>query len=454
MIITSFMLYILFICQIPQTDRLTDFWKLIDIGDASRALSTGYDFPEFHSDMPIGGKKNFFIDPLHGKQTNTGESITQAWHTLAEVAKAGYFQSKIHAGDVVWCMGGNHGAVTLNDYVPTDTVRIKAFPNQIPMLASFYAKGTQYITLDGLWITSSPNGYLVTFKPSSTVKPNIISVLNCVIFSRFNVNNWQSSDWINLSTGGIYAYDTSSIFIANNIIFNVTTGIYGNISYDASIRDNWIDNFTEDGIQIGGNGINIYRNLITDLYDFTSIHNDGVQFYYGGEDQSNIKLDSNCIVACTSLERASPNIHLQGMAGYGNIIHGLTVKNNWVISDTTNGIVFTGDAITVMNNSCWGYYYPDAFRGCSIRIYQDSDATIQNNISDSISGTGYLSHNLILTKEKAKQTWIDPAHFNFHLLDNSLAVDAGDPLFAPELDFECDKRPIGKLIDIGADEKK
>ena len=46
--------------------------------------------------------------------------------------------------------------------------------------------------------------------------------------------------------------------------------------------------------------------------------------------------------------------------------------------------------------------------------------------------------------------FVDPAHFDLHLLPGAAAIDAGSSLNAPKLDRDRIARPQGKGIDIGA----
>jgi len=52
--------------------------------------------------------------------------------------------------------------------------------------------------------------------------------------------------------------------------------------------------------------------------------------------------------------------------------------------------------------------------------------------------------------QDAAALFVDPAHFDLHLLPGTPAIDAGSSVSAPKLDRDRIARPQGQGIDIGA----
>ena len=104
---------------------------------------------------------------------------------------------------------------------------------------------------------------------------------------------------------------------------------------------------------------------------------------------------------------------------------GVIIRNNIVSQNLTFQIAVAGDVptefVSIDHNLIEGY-----------RGYEDE-----------VIGVNDLEGNA---------GFFDPFSFDFHLSPSSIAIDRGSPLEAPVTDFDGDARPIGKGVDIGADE--
>ena len=114
----------------------------------------------------------YYIDPVHGKITNSG-TATAPWDTLQNVMSKK--QSLFKSGDVINLMSGNHGSVTIVNMINSNFIKIQAAAGQAPVLNSLTIHGGQNLVIQGLKIQSLKTT-LVTIDTSYTklISKNII----------------------------------------------------------------------------------------------------------------------------------------------------------------------------------------------------------------------------------------------------------------------------------------
>jgi hypothetical protein len=97
-------------------------------------------------------------------------------------------------------------------------------------------------------------------------------------------------------------------------------------------------------------------------------------------------------------------------------------------------------------NGAWGIHVFGSNGSCDIH----GNLGFANPAGDVEGGfpTGCVGVNL-----HGDPRFVDRAAFDFHVLQGSAAIDVGDPLFSPPVDFDALARPRGAGPDIGAYER-
>lgn len=215
-------------------------------------------------------------------------------------------------------------------------------------------------------------------------------------------------------------------FINLKIHHNGTTG-YDHGLYLCS------HNNTVDGCEIydnAGFGVHVYNSRY-----------DGIHPIY--------EADNNIVRNC--------RIHNNSVSGGGAGIAFYTGNNNIaynnIVWDNCDNIIVGWDAINtkIMNNTCVTIN-PPCLAG--IYIYDTAEsAVIENNISwggpspiDNWSSSSTIDHNL--TGQDPK--FVDESNYDFHIVSDSPAVDAGTTLADVTTDSDGVTRPQGCGYDIGA----
>ncbi|MFO0984706.1 MAG: right-handed parallel beta-helix repeat-containing protein [Planctomycetota bacterium] len=417
----------------------------------------------WEDDAYIGGNgTTYYCDPVSGKLSNDGRSPGAAWSSLEDVLTAGYFKSIVKGGDTVLLLSGNHGYAQFSDLVYDDWVTVSGAPGEQAGLKGVRGYSIEKLSLEHLWVTplladqffQDGRGliWIGRSNGSKGVSRNV-AIRNCRVFSVLDSSQWSPHDWAVLASQGVTMYEVDDGIIEHNFITNVYTGIGFN-GNRIQVRANWVDNFAGDGMFGGGKEHLVEDNLITDVYeDDTGFHNDGIQFYYAGGGNS-ATLRRNVIVATIDPSRA-PSIHLQGITSFQEDFSNSLVENNYVISDTTHGISFTGGGSnsTFINNTIYGFRDGD---GSPMRLNGTwTNSLARNNLVTNMFSDAPHDHNLIIKNPaEAPNYFVDPDHLGFRLRDTSPAIDAGADALAPLVDFEGDVRPQGAHTDIGADESR
>ncbi len=289
----------------------------------------------------------------------------------------------------------------------------------------------------------------------------------------------------NTFSSGIGVWNSSYVIIENNEVeLACNDGEQECItianSYNCDIFNNNVHHNgpgTEGGegidVKAGSHDINVYKNEVHHLNNRLGIYADAWDLH-----TYNINIYQNTIHHCseTGLAVASEN---------GGLIENVTIYNNVIYLNQYGGIElgswsdvgFTGqkpiEHIKIINNTCyknggynngWGY-------GVVIDNPDAKDILIRNNICSEnsaqiavqqIGNQAIIDHNLFFGNNTAEGTlygsdsiignplFRDSNANDFHLLDNSPAIDAGSSIDAPTIDFDNTNRPYGGSYDIGA----
>jgi len=140
------------------------------------------------------------------------------------------------------------------------------------------------------------------------------------------------------------------------------------------------------------------------------------------------------------------------MAGY-DTVDDVVVSNNVFGPGTRRGQIILSKPcrrIVIQNNI---FYKPGAGNAINFLSKELQEITIRNNLvfgaglkDNNDGGVAKLANNLVGPDPRFR----DPDRFDFHLLPNSPAIDAGIDELAPDHDAEGNRRPQGKGYDLGA----
>lgn len=421
----------------------------------------------------------FYVDPVHGSMSGDGSS-QHPWHTLAEVMAANLVNGqntklgKVHAGDVIYLMSGNHGNVSLPyNTKNTDFIFIEAAPNQTPVLDGLTVYGGDKWVIRGLTIQKHDGGlYYILARMYSD---NLIFTGN-TLQSQADVSAWTPDDWLKSATYKALNFTGTCATITDNTVKNIRFGI----SIDGSkiqLGNNVIDSFADDAIDFTSGDTVISHNRITNHYGLIASdinHNDGIQGWTlpGVTLQSNVLIDSNLVFESTGtypaipiIQTAGPADNMQGISIFDGIWSNVTVTNNIVSVSDNHGLSMYGTSNLLIANNTVGRRSPSQSIDTWLGVFaaksggNPTNVVVRNNIAHyfNLLQTGVtFDHNLSLKKAwmaweqgipvvDAVKTFIQPdptqAGFNVQLAPGSPAIGTGLAISGLQVDVLGRTRP-------------
>ncbi len=435
---------------------------------------------------------NYYADPSAAGNMNNLGTATSPWANLSSIFTA---NKTFLAGDTIFLRNGNHGYAIIKG-VNTDFVVIAPALGHNPIISRIRISNAattsaSYWKLYGLTIQSeatgtnaTPSYNLVEIYPYATH----ITISHCTITSSLNTTGWTRNDWRNRCNNGLSTRGklNAHYIIENNLIKNTAFAL--SISSSGTIvRGNTVQNFTSDGSRVVGSDILFEKNSILDLIKVMTAaenHDDLFQsFTYaaGGAGQDTLKnniIRQNIFINTTDTTRAFRG-NAQGIGCFDGVYLNWQVENNIVITDHWHGISLYGAVnCYVTNNTVIDPYLTspiDPFDNNAtnigptwIRIAKKtngppssgnivSNNLVANNVFFGTPSMGTGFNNIMLGAITNFSTFfVDvsnlalPGNLDLHLLAGCAAIDAGDSLYAPRLDFDGAVRPQGAGFDIGA----
>lgn len=440
----------------------------------------------------VASATNYYADPsAAGSMSNPG-TFNAPWASLSSIFSA---NKTFVAGDTIFLRTGRHGYAIIRG-INTGYVVIMPQPGESPVvdrirISATAAISAAYWKLFRLTVQSEATGNMAS--PSYTLleiypfATNII-VSECTITSNLNTDGWTRDDWRNRCNSGLSTRGklNANYLIENNLILNTAFGLTISSS-NTIVRGNTVRNFTNDGSRVLGSNILFENNRVTDLIKVMTKeenHDDLFQaFTYaaGGTGQDTLKDDiirNNIFITTTDTSRAFCGAS-QGIGCFDGVFLRWTVENNIVLTDHWHGISLYGAVdCKVLNNTVMDPYKVtrvDPYDQNSSNIGPawiliskksngppSSNNLVKNNLvanvvtfSDPSMGVG--SNNLILgALSNFSNYFVDvqdfghPDLFDLHLKPGSPAIDAGDTLSAPAVDYDGVARPQGAQCDVGA----
>jgi parallel beta-helix repeat protein len=395
----------------------------------------------------------YYVSPL-GNDAAAGTAAAP-WKTLQRAADA------VHAGDMVTVRPGNYAGFTLGWNGPQNgTAAAPIVFNAQPgaTIISRNSKtadgidleGASYVTIQGFTITNT-GGTITRAGIRSVTNDHAVIRDNSVDgMGRWGIFTGFSDDVLIEDNIASHSQAEHGIYVSNsgdrpvirgNVVFgNHNCGIHMNgdvsqggdgIISGALVEDNLIyDNGVNGGSGINADGVrnSTFRNNV--LYDN---HASGISLFCedgaGGSTGNNVT--SNTIVMADDA-RWAINI-VDGSTG--NSVHNNILANR----NTGRG------AINIAADSLSGFS-SDYNLVIGNRFTPDDGGTFMT-LAQWRTATGRDAHSLVATEAG---TFVDAAGNDYHLADDSAAIDGGDPAFSPAFDADGNARNANGGADMGA----
>jgi parallel beta-helix repeat protein len=427
----------------------------------------------------------FYVDPVNGSPRGDG-SAERPWRTIQEVLDAALVESQqwdrlpyteastlvaknpgapVKAGDTIWLRSGFHGALSITGNYNTENITLAAEEGHTPLLSAVRIRAGGHWTVRGLTVSAElaepyERHTLVDLDSHSWHGPvHDVVVEQCTIRSLAEASGWTAEDWDQLACNGLQV-DGTRMTIRDNLLRNVNHGISVGAS-DSLIRGNLVENFAGDGLRGLGDDCTFEYNTVKNCYDVNANHDDGFQSWSTGPEGVGrgtvvgVVLRGNTIINYEDPNQPYRGT-LQGIGCFDGTFVDWIVENNVIVTDHWHGITLLGARnCLVINNTVLDQN--EAWPGPPwIRIANHKNGTapvdcvVRNNLAtDFYNAAGVLEENNLRIDDPVS-LFVDPAHFDLHLLPGAAAIDAGSSLAAPQADRDLIVRPQGDGVDIGA----
>lgn len=411
----------------------------------------------------LAAAKVIYVDPEYAKNRNSDGSKDAPFRDLNRLLKSKH----IAAGDIVRLASGVYGSLFLNGKKYSSKVVIEADKDEDVRFGKIRIWQSQNIHLRGLKVSPS---FLKRHSQKTIVEVDRgstdITLENLDIFSAPSVEGWTKEKWLEtVAKRGIFSRGERH-FLINNKVRNIYYGIETKASRSRVIG-NVVENFAVDGIRGLGDYTLFENNLIKNCFQIDGNHADGFQSWSVGKNGKagagvvkGVVLRKNRILNFTDYNQPY-RCEMQGIGMFDGFYEDWIIENNIVVADHWHGIsIYGAKNVRIQNNTVF-----DPVRGNAgpawIKIVPHKDgrpstrSLIANNLS---SGKIPFNNGVLLLKNMhvpdEEDVYENPSKFNFRLLPDSRAVDAGMPNIGIRDDINGIKRPLGKSIDIGAIESR
>lgn len=420
-------------------------------------------------------KTNYYVDGVHGSDTNPGTSVDRAWRTIQKAANT------MVGGDTVYIRGGTYNERVTLEYKSNSSghyITFTAYPGEQPIIDGtgididyggglFHVWETDYIHVEGLRLQNS-NGAGI-----------YIGQANRIVVARNYTYNTVKS--------GIGIWGSSNVVVEGN---DIELACNSHPNYPA----------TEENISIASRSFNV-------VVSYNYVHKAAnIPDQYAGGEGINIKDGSHDILVHHNIvhlderQDGKPSNRLAfGLDAWSSETYSVSFFDNIAYN---NGIGFvveseaggTARDISVYNNIAYnnkgaGYLIPNweqnetslkkniefinnnAYKngtGISINSVKIEIVIIRNNILSQntqsqiqiLAGAQpqtHIDHNLFYGTGNplgsdyviGDPLFINPSNADFHLRANSPAINVGTSNEAPNFDFDGIARPRGIHFDIG-----
>jgi parallel beta-helix repeat protein len=430
---------------------------------------------EYVFQEPEVSGNTFYIDPAAGSPDGDG-SVQNPWRTLQEMVEGDLIacyrhveannpasalepvnpEAPVKGGDQLLLRSGYHGHIALNYFIFKEWLTIAAENGHTPVLAQLRMEGAfekiylknitilkqSYRGVDAYWQAEALNrndGSCIYLASSSfwgegrEVKMNGLTVKTAE-----NTSSWSAGDWVEKSASGISLRSAKKIEIVNCTIENVRHGISMDYFSDNSVAvNNTINNYSGDGCRLIGNDLLFAYNTITNCYDVDENHDDAIQSWSRGADNSpgtgvlrNVVIRGNLIIGTPDSNNPLPG-NPQGIGCFDGFFENWTIENNVVVTDHYHGISFYGMRNGKIVNNTVIDQIPgnDTSPWILVNPHKDGTASenciVANNIVSAavtVEGNEVEAYNNFIigrnTYDRVYLFFLDPDNQDMHLLLN------------------------------------
>ena len=445
------------------------------IFDDSPLQVGGSDFRDYEFVEPVVTGNTYYIDPINGS-TNGDGSSEHPWFTLQQVIDSNLIEcyrhteaynpdsdleivnegAPIKGGDRLILRSGYHGYVKRSYFIFKKWLTIEADAGHTPVLSHFRCEGTfKNIYLKNLTILKESYQGDENYWQAEVINRNSSSCLYFVsslfwgegshvklngltVKTAEDISGWSATDWVERAASGISLRSVEHVEIVNCTIENVRHGTAIEYHSDHSyVVNNVINNYSGDGCRLISNHVLFAYNTITNCYKVDDNHDDAIQSYSRGEDNSpgtgvlyNDVIRGNLIIGTP--DRNNPLAgNPQGIGCFDGFYDGWIVENNLIITDHYHGISFYGMRNSKIVNNTVIDEIPGNDTVPWIYITDHKNGTPSENcyaanniVSSHVNGSGdhvEVFNNFNFGKNSYPliyEYFVDPDQFDFHLLDN------------------------------------
>lgn len=474
------------------------------------------DYKDYSFSEPEITGNTFYIDPFNGSINGDG-SEQNPWRTLQEVYEAGLIQTYKHAenynadsewvlvnedapvkgGDKLILLNGYHGYLSINNFLFKDWITIEgkaahnAVFSQIKLNGAFKNIHFKNITVQKDSYTGNGNYWDsddINYNTNACVylgsndfhgKGSNVKLQGIKVRTVGDISNWTANQWVVQAASGISLRSVENIEVIDCDIRNISMGISIEYNSDNSkVVGNKIVNYCLDGARLISNNVYFAYNTIAGCYKVDDNHDDAIQSYSRGEDNSpgtgvlfNNVIRGNLIVGILDLNHPLKG-NPQGIGCFDGFFDGWTIENNVIITNHYHGISFYGMKNSKIANNTVVDQIPGDDLSPWIRVGDHKNGSesvnclIANNIvMRSITAEGNNvteKNNYIIGHDNFSMLadiFANPIDFNLRLIINDITnehiIDKGEAingLVSSEIDK--DKEPRTLPPDIGAYESR
>ena len=459
-----------------KTGRATQRWVMCVLGAALLVMS-------FATSAQAG---TYYVAKT-GNNNNPGTEA-QPWLTITKAATtlvAGdtvYVKAGTYAERVVPVNSGAAGAWIKYLVYPGDTVTIDG-ANVAPSRWSWIGlvdirTNKNYIEFTGFRVVNSKWAAIMVNSPQITERCSNITIRNNYIYNSQNSGILVCGSDNCIVDGNEIDHACMSTRETQEIL-TIQEGCDGVEVMNNYVHGNGTPSAGGEGIDIksGSSNCSVHHNVVTDV-TYMGIYVDAYASY-----QSNVEVYNNLVygmrcgrglgLAAEAAGGILENVHV-----YNNIVYnngpctGMLVPNGGTTSSIIRNCSIINNTFYNNGSTIWGEYYGGIDIGNTVASLHD--IVVRNNIcSQNVafqialrSGPNIynitVDHNLIDGFRGAPDEihgtdyvegdpgFVNAAGGDFHLLSNSIALNAGSSVGAPAFDYDGNTRPYGVGFDIGA----
>jgi len=473
-------------------------------------------YSDYKFEEPKISGSTFYVDPVNGSSEGDG-SAQNPWRTLQEVIEKGLIETYQHSenynpnselvvvnegapvkgGDRLLLKSGYHGFIAVNNFIFNDWLTIEGESGHEAVLSQFMANGAfknfylknliikkdSYQGSSAYWeaddVTHNSNACIYLGSSDFWGKGKDVKINGLTLKTTDDISGWSATDWKQRVAGGISLRSVENIEVYKCKIENISLGISVEYMSDYSkIVGNTIKNYSLDGARLISNNVLFAYNTIKGCFKIDDNHDDAIQSYSRGDDNSpgtgilyNNVVRGNLIIGINGPDQPLAGTP-QGIGCFDGFFDGWIVENNVVITNHYHGITFSGMRNSKIANNTVIDQIPGDDLSPWIRISDhktrgpSENCLIANNIvmrAITAEGSNVTEkNNYIIGHENYSQLsdiFINAVEFDLNLLINDLTsehiIDKGekiDGLVSSEIDKDQNSRTSSP--DLGAFEVK